>query len=104
MGGSGQEKTYKKMAEIIGQQPIATLDLKTEEVVKDKAEERINEFVKKTAIINLIHKRRRTETFGRLLFYLNNFCYVFYVMRYVVYFNPSFSSIIFNAFLATSVY
>lgn len=47
MGGSGQEKTYKKMAEIIGQQPIATLDLKTEEVVKGKAEERINEFVRK---------------------------------------------------------
>jgi flavodoxin len=47
MGGSGQEKTFKHMAEIIGQQPIATLDLKTVDVVKGDIEEKINEFIKK---------------------------------------------------------
>jgi flavodoxin len=45
MGGSGYEKTFKKMAEIIGQQPIATLDFKTADVMQDKTEEKINEFV-----------------------------------------------------------
>jgi hypothetical protein len=47
MGGSGQEKTLKNMAEIINQQPIATLDLKTADVMQDKMEEKINEFVAK---------------------------------------------------------
>jgi flavodoxin len=46
-GGSGHEKTFKFMSEIINQQPLATLDLKTVEVMKGNIEEKINEFVAK---------------------------------------------------------
>jgi flavodoxin len=47
MGGSGQEKTFQNMAEIINQQPLATLDLKTVEVMKENIDEKINEYVAK---------------------------------------------------------
>ncbi|HCU70596.1 MAG TPA: hypothetical protein DIC35_02435 [Candidatus Moranbacteria bacterium] len=45
MGGSGDERAFREMGEIIGKQPVATLTLKTVEVVKNLAGERIDEFV-----------------------------------------------------------
>ena len=47
MGGSGHERTFKNMVEIIGRQPIATLEFKTLEVKQNKMEEKINNFVDK---------------------------------------------------------
>ncbi|MGW8184964.1 MAG: flavodoxin family protein [Candidatus Moraniibacteriota bacterium] len=46
MGGSGDERAFKDMSEIIGKKPISILALKTVEVVKNSAEEKIEEFVK----------------------------------------------------------
>jgi len=47
MGGSGHQRTFKYMSETIGQQPIATLDFKTVDVVKNKMEEKIDKFIEK---------------------------------------------------------
>lgn len=44
-GGSGLEKTFKRMGDSAGTQPIATLDFKTVEVAKNQTEEKINQFV-----------------------------------------------------------
>jgi hypothetical protein len=33
MGGSGHETAFREMGEIIGKKPVATLNLKTKEVV-----------------------------------------------------------------------
>lgn len=46
MGGSGDERAFKEMSEIVGKEPVGTLALKTVEVVKNSAEEKIEEFVK----------------------------------------------------------
>lgn len=46
MGGSGDERAFGEMAEIIGKKPVATLTLKTIEVVKETAGEKIEEFIK----------------------------------------------------------
>ncbi|MDX9913906.1 MAG: flavodoxin [Candidatus Moranbacteria bacterium] len=46
MGGSGNERAFKEMSEIIGKKPISILALKTVEVVKNSAKEKIEEFVK----------------------------------------------------------
>jgi len=46
MGGSGDERAFKEMSEIVGKEPAGTLALKTVEVVKNLAEEKIEEFVK----------------------------------------------------------
>jgi len=46
-GGSGYEKTFKRLGDLVGVQPLATLDLKTADVMQDKIEEKMNEFVKK---------------------------------------------------------
>ena len=46
MGGSGDERAFKEMSEIIGKDPVSTLALKTIEVVKNSAEEKIEEFIK----------------------------------------------------------
>ncbi|EKE21314.1 MAG: flavodoxin related protein [uncultured bacterium] len=46
MGGSGDKRAFAEMGEIIEKKPIATLTLKTVEVVKDLTGEKINEFVK----------------------------------------------------------
>ena len=46
MGGSGDERAFKEMSEIVGKEPAGTLALKTVEVVKNSAEEKIEEFVK----------------------------------------------------------
>lgn len=45
MGGSGNEKTFKNMTDLAGKQPVATLDLKTADVMQNKIEERLNQFV-----------------------------------------------------------
>lgn len=47
MGGSGDERAFGEMSEIIGKKPLATLTFKTVEVVKGLTEEKINEFVGK---------------------------------------------------------
>ncbi|MCX6761668.1 MAG: hypothetical protein NTY33_02385 [Candidatus Moranbacteria bacterium] len=47
MGGSGDEKAFAEMAEITNQKPLATLGLKTREVVKDNFLEKLEEFVEK---------------------------------------------------------
>lgn len=47
MGGSGNERAFGEMAEIVNKKPIATLTLKTIEVVKETAEDKINDFVNK---------------------------------------------------------
>lgn len=44
MGGSGDKRAFAEMSEIIGKKPVATLGLKTVEVVKDLAEDRIEKF------------------------------------------------------------
>lgn len=46
MGGSGDERAFKEMSEIIGKEPVGTLTIKTVDVVKNLAEEKIEEFVK----------------------------------------------------------
>lgn len=46
MSGSGDERAFKEMSEIIGKKPSATLALKTIEVVKNLSGEKIDEFVK----------------------------------------------------------
>ena len=43
--GSGHEKTFQYMAEIIDQQPIATLNFITTDVIKGNPEEKICQFV-----------------------------------------------------------
>ena len=47
MGGSGDEKAFREMEEIIGKKPKAALALKTLEVVKNEFENKLNEFVGK---------------------------------------------------------
>jgi len=47
MGGSGDEKTFKFMSEIIGLKPVATLSFKTLEVTKGDIAEPIKKFVEK---------------------------------------------------------
>jgi flavodoxin len=44
MGGSGDEKAFVEMAEIIGVKPVATLGLKTTEVAKGLSDEKIKKF------------------------------------------------------------
>ncbi|MCX6795968.1 MAG: NAD(P)H-dependent oxidoreductase [Candidatus Falkowbacteria bacterium] len=46
-GGSGQERTFQRMADVSGLQPIAMLYFKTADVVQGKMEEKINEFTSK---------------------------------------------------------
>ncbi len=47
MGGSGDERTLAEMENIFGQKPIATCSLLTKEVIENKAEEKIEEFIEK---------------------------------------------------------
>jgi flavodoxin len=47
MGGSGHDKTFKFMSEIINREPLATLDFKTVEVMKENIDEKINQFISK---------------------------------------------------------
>lgn len=44
-GGSGFEKTLKRLGDLAGVQPMATLGFKTAEVVKNQTEEKINQFI-----------------------------------------------------------
>ena len=46
-GGSGFEKTFKRLEDLVGVQSVATLGLKTTEVSQNKTEEKINEFISK---------------------------------------------------------
>ena len=46
MGGSGDVKAFAEMAEIIGKDPIATLALKTVEVVKNNFSEKLDKFLR----------------------------------------------------------
>lgn len=46
MGGSGDQQAFAEMERISGQKPAGTLALKTVEVTKDMAEEKITDFVK----------------------------------------------------------
>jgi len=46
-GGSGYEKTFKRMSDLVGAQSVATLGLKTIEVSQNKTEEKINQFIAK---------------------------------------------------------
>lgn len=50
--GSGAQKAFSNMAELINQQPVATLDLLTKEVVSDKISDALNNFVAKINNIN----------------------------------------------------
>lgn len=45
MGGSGNEKAFSEMSEILGKNPKATLALKTVEVVKNNFAEKIDKFI-----------------------------------------------------------
>ena len=45
--GSGLEKTLKRIGDLSGIQPTATLDFKTAEVAKNQTEEKINQFIAK---------------------------------------------------------
>ena len=47
MGGSGDEKTFAGMGEIIGQKPAGNLALKTREVAENNFEKQAEEFVDK---------------------------------------------------------
>lgn len=47
MGGSGDERTLAEMENIFGQKSIAAFSLLTKEVIENKAEEKIEEFVNK---------------------------------------------------------
>lgn len=47
MGGSGDERAFGEMGEIIGKKPLATLTFKTVEVVKGLTEDKVSEFVGK---------------------------------------------------------
>ncbi|HRY52329.1 MAG TPA: flavodoxin [Candidatus Portnoybacteria bacterium] len=47
MGGSGDKNAFAEMEKISGQAPASTLTLLTKEVVADKTEEKINEFLAK---------------------------------------------------------
>jgi len=47
MGGSGDERAFKEMSEIIGKESVNTLALKTIEVVKNSAGEKVEAFVTK---------------------------------------------------------
>lgn len=49
MGGSGDERAFKEMAEIIGKKPTITLALKTREVIGMKFLEKIADFASKLA-------------------------------------------------------
>ena len=46
-GGSGSDRAFKEMEELCEKQPVAILELKTKEVVKDEAKEKIKDFVDK---------------------------------------------------------
>lgn len=45
MGGSGDDKAFKNMVEILGKNPKATLSLLTKDVVKNNVEEKINKYL-----------------------------------------------------------
>lgn len=45
MGGSGDEKAFKEMEEIVGKKPLATLTLRTRDVVKGNMEHGTEEFL-----------------------------------------------------------
>jgi flavodoxin len=45
MGGSGDEKAFREMGDIIGKNPVSTLPLKTREAVKDEFAEKMEKFV-----------------------------------------------------------
>jgi flavodoxin len=45
MGGSGDEKAFKEMGELIGKNPIGTLSLKTREVAQNNFMEKIDSFL-----------------------------------------------------------
>ena len=47
MGGSGSEKTFKDMEVLCGKKPLAVLDLKTKDVIKNEYVSKIEEFVGK---------------------------------------------------------
>jgi flavodoxin len=49
MGGSGDEKAFRGMEQIVGQAPKATLALRTVEVVKDNFSGKLDEFAEKLA-------------------------------------------------------
>jgi len=50
MGGSGDERAFKEMGEIIGKEPVATLGLKTVEAMKDEIIEKADYFCQKISI------------------------------------------------------
>ncbi len=45
MGGSGDQKAFLEMEKIIGKKPVSTLALRTEEVVKNKFSQKLEEFI-----------------------------------------------------------
>lgn len=50
MGGSGDGKAFSEMAKIIGKKPVATLALRTSEVVKNNFSEKLEKFIEKIKI------------------------------------------------------
>ena len=50
MGGSGDQRAFREMGEIIGKDPQATLALKTIEVVKNNCEDKVAEFANKIKV------------------------------------------------------
>jgi flavodoxin len=46
MGGSGAEKAFKEMGEVINLDPIANFSLTTKEVIADSYQKKIEEFIK----------------------------------------------------------
>ena len=50
MGGSGDERAFKEMGEIIGKEPVATLGLKTVEAIKGEVIEKADYFCQKISI------------------------------------------------------
>jgi flavodoxin len=46
MGGQNPSKTFPEMADILGQQPLATLAIRTKEVVKNEFAGKVDEFIK----------------------------------------------------------
>ena|SRR3989344_2165644 len=47
MGGSGGERAFREMGHLIGKRPVAVLDMRTKEVIKDEHLGKIKSFVKR---------------------------------------------------------
>ncbi|MBU4501954.1 MAG: hypothetical protein KKA79_05125 [Nanoarchaeota archaeon] len=46
MGGAGDKRAFKRMEEVAGKKPKATLSLTTKEVVQDQHKNKVREFIK----------------------------------------------------------